>query len=190
MNEVLRESVEILARVMRAGDSSETAKYRHLTAIHCMGCGIDIASQGNPVVPWAWQIDLPVEEYSAYNGGVPIHGIVQLRGHGQSLTVESNSLDWVYSSHLLEDFAEWNPVLAEWVRVLKPGGKLVILIPDKELWAAAMARGQMGNPAHKHEGRVGELTEYAAGFPLEVIEDRLTNCFEHDYTILFVARKK
>jgi SAM-dependent methyltransferase len=169
---------------------SETSKYRDLTAKYCAGCGIDIASQGSPVVPWAWQIDLPQEEYALYNGGAPIHGPVQLRGHGESLPVDSNSLDFVYASHILEDFAEWNPPIGEWVRVLKPGGNLIILIPDRELWIAQMARGQAGNPAHKHEGRVGELTEYAAGFPLEVIEDRLTNCFENDYTILFVARKK
>ena len=169
---------------------SETARYRHLTAKYCYGCGIDVASQAHPVVPWAIQIDLPVDEFDKYNGGAVLDGPVQLRGHAESLPVESNSLDFVHASHILEDFAEWNPPIAEWVRVLKPGGRLIILIPDKELWAAQQARGQAGNPAHKHEGRVGELTEYAAGFPLEVIEDRLTNCFEHDYTILFVAKKK
>ena len=169
--------------------ASETARYQHLTTRYCEGCGIDVGSQGSPVVPWAWQLDLPPAEYSIYNGGAQLPGTVQLRGRGESLPVETGSLDFVYSSHLLEDFSDWKPLLSEWVRVLKPGGHLIILIPDKKLFAAAMARGQIGNPAHKHEGRVGELTEYAAKFRLELIEDRLTGCFENDYTILFVARK-
>src|SRR6266404_1333013 len=29
------------------------------------------------------------------------------------------------------------PILREWARVLRPGGKLVLLLPDKERWAKA-----------------------------------------------------
>ncbi len=49
-----------------ANARSETAKYRHLTAEYCFqndmpAVGVDIASQGDPVVPWAIQLDLPIE---------------------------------------------------------------------------------------------------------------------------------
>lgn len=168
---------------------SETAKYRELTAEHCAGCGVDIASQGDPVVPWAMQIDLPPEEFAHYNSNHPAHGPIQIRGHADKLPFDTASLDFVYSSHLLEDFPDWTPVLMEWVRVLKSGGRLVVLIPDRELWVKACANGQPPNDAHRHEGYVGELSRYADSLGLRVIADCLTARYEGDYTILFVAVK-
>lgn len=117
---------------------SETAKYRALTTPHCYlpdgkpGCGVDIASQGDSVVPWAMGFDLPSNEFNYYCGGAPAKGFIQLRGHAHSLPFDGGSLDFVYSSHLLEDYLDWMPILKEWVRVLKTGGKLIVLVPDKK----------------------------------------------------------
>jgi SAM-dependent methyltransferase len=174
---------------------SETQRYRELTTPYCYtkdkrpGVVLDVASQGDPVVPWAWQLDLPPDKFAWYNSNHPPAGPIQLRGDGAHLPVDSNSLDCLYSSHLLEDYKDWMPVLKEWVRVIKPGGYLVVLIPDRGLWAAALARGQTPNCEHRHEGEAGELTSYAPHIGVKVIEDRLTNLFDGDYTILFVAQK-
>jgi SAM-dependent methyltransferase len=169
---------------------SETGKYRHLTAHYCVGCGVDVASQGDPVVPWAINFELPEAEFAYYNSNHKPRGPIQLSGHADKLPFNDSSLDFVYSSHLLEDFTDWTPVLREWVRVLKPGGHLVILIPDRERWLAALERGQNPNDFHRHEGKAGELSTYAELLGLDVIEDRLTECFEGDYSILFAAHKK
>jgi len=168
---------------------SETSKYRHLTVPHCQGCGVDVASQGDPVVPWAMNFELPEKEFAYYNSGNKPRGPIQLSGFANALPFNNDSLDFVYSSHLLEDFADWTPLLKEWVRVLKPGGKLIVLIPDRELWVAACEKGQPPNDAHRHEGKPGELSTYAEALGLKVLEDRLTNVFEGDYSILFVAQK-
>lgn len=176
---------------------SETAKYRSLTAVFCYdefgnpGAGVDIASQGDAVVPWAMSFDLPEPEFSRYSSGNPPKGPIHLRGHATRLPFDSASLDFVYSSHLLEDFEDWLPVLNEWCRCVRIGGHIVILIPDKELWNAAIQRGQPPNCAHKHEGRVGELTEIFSGYfgHFEVLEDRLTALTSEDYTIMFVAKR-
>ena len=174
---------------------SETARYRHLTAPFCHvagdtpGVGVDIASQGDSVVPWAIGFDLPADEFAAYCGGEQPKGPIQLRGRADKLPFENESLDFVYSSHLLEDYLDWEPVLTEWVRVLRPNGYLIILVPDKELWGAAISAGQTPNCSHKHESRPGELSEYAEKLKLNVIEDRLTNAFPGDYSVLFVGRK-
>lgn len=175
-----------------AACKTESAKYRELTAPYCVGCGLDIASQGDPVVPWAWSLELPQKAFGEYNGGgagIPAHGPIQLRGYASDLPVENASLDFVYCSHLLEDYDKWLEILREWVRVLKPGGMLIILVPEKTLWDKAIAAGQPPNLWHKHEAQVGELTSYAPLIGVEVIEDRLTNLFPGDYTILFRARK-
>lgn len=167
---------------------SESAKYKWMFVDHLQGCGVDIGSQGSTVIPTAMGLDLPQEEFIRYNGGHPPRGSIQLRGYGDKLPFDDNSLDYVFSSHVLEDYQFWGPVLIEWVRVLKkPGGKLVILIPDKKRWADAMARGQCGNPAHKHEGYPGELSTYADKLGLKVLCDCLADPKGIDYNILFIA---
>ncbi len=170
---------------------SETAKYRHLTEKYCVGCGLDVASQGDPVVPWAWQLDLPQSAFDHYNSGHEPHGPIQLRGYADKLPVGDASLDFLYSSHLLEDFPEdrWPSMFKEWCRVIKPGGHLIILIPDRGLWVAACARGQTPNDAHRREGEPGLMSKFAIAEGMSVIEDRLTECFEGDYTIMGVFKK-
>ena len=99
---------------------------------------------------------------------------------------------WILSSHLIEDFDDWPTVLEEFVRVLKSDGHLIIMVPDRKLFRAAVAGGQNDNASHRHEFYVGELTEWArmrGGF--EVIFDQLTLVRgPKDYNILFVAKKK
>lgn len=48
------------------------------------------------------------------------------------LPLEDNSVDFIYSGHLVEHYYPdtLEAAISEWYRVLKPGGKLVILTPD------------------------------------------------------------
>lgn len=162
---------------------SETSKHRPTTVPYCTGNGIDIGSGGDPVVPHAISIDV-ITPYADYGKGI------QWRGDALDLPFKDATMDFVYSSHLLEDYHDWWAPLREWVRVLKPGGHLVILIPDRERWHAALMRGQPPNCAHRHEGTVGELTTYCGGLGLEVIMDRYAIPEDpKDYSIVFIARK-
>lgn len=167
---------------------SELAKYKSLVEPYCKGCGLDVGSQGANVIPHAWQLDLPPAEFKKYNGGNPPQGPIQLRGDARKLPVESGSLGFLIASHLIEDSLDWLPILTEWVRVLKPGGYLIILVPDHKRFRAAVAAGQPDNSNHVHESYVGELSAYAAKLGgLKVIEDRLVG---DSYTILFVGQKQ
>lgn len=176
---------------------SETARYRHLTRPYCYradgepGCGIDLASQGDPVVPWAWQLDLPPDKFAHYNSNNPPAGPINLYSDAFVRFVEDASLDFVYSSHLLEDApCEERPaILRLWMAALKPGGVLIILVPERNLWAAALAKGQTPNCSHRCEPELGDLSRDAIAVGLEVVEERLTACFEGDYSILGVFRK-
>jgi SAM-dependent methyltransferase len=176
---------------------TETAKYRHLTRLYCYrsdgepGCGIDLASQGDPVVPWAWQLDLSPDQFNHYNNGHPPAGPINLYGDAFRKFVEDGSLDFLYSSHLLEDAPceEWPDILRLWKTALKPGGTLIILVPERDLWAAAIEKGQPPNCAHCCEPKVGDLSKVAESVGLVVVEERLTNCHEGDYSILFVAKR-
>lgn len=171
---------------------SETERYLSLTTHYCRGNGIDIGSGGKPVLSTAIQIELSVETYAWYNSSnIPMFS-PQWRGDNacSNLPFKDGVLDYVYSSHLIEDFLDWIPLIKEWWRVIKPLGFLVVLLPDKKLWGEAMLRGQPPNCQHRHEGRVGELTEIFKGYSNAVVkEDRLTDLFPNDYSILFVAQK-
>lgn len=171
--------------------SSETSKARHLVAHYCCGNGADVGSGGDPVVPHAIQIELSDEKFAWYNSGHVSITPLQFRGDEayRNLPFRNATLDFVFSSHLLEDFLEWEPILLEWVRVLKPGGFLVVLLPDKERWAKALEAGQPPNNQHRHESHVGELSTYAPALGLLVIEDRFTESPAGDYGIMFVGQK-
>lgn len=170
---------------------SETERYRHLTAQYCTGAGVDIASQGVPVVPWAISFDLPKPEFLHYSNGAQPNGPIHLRGFADKLPFETDSLDFLYSSHFIEDVLDWLPILTEWTRCVKIGGYIVILLPDKELWNAAILAGQPPNNSHRHEGRPGELTEIFSKYfgHFGVLKDELTRVVPTDYTIIFVAHR-
>jgi SAM-dependent methyltransferase len=171
-------------------ENSETAKYRHLTVPYCNGNGVDIGSGGDPVVPWAISMDLPRGEFATYHSQHDPRHAIHYGGDAKNLPFKDATLDFLYSSHLLEDFLDWDPVLTEWARVVKPNGYVIILVPDKALWKAALDRGQPPNCAHTHESRVGELSEHYRRLGMvEPVIDSLTNQFDGDYTVMFVGRK-
>lgn len=171
--------------------TSETSRCRHITAPYCQGNGVDLGSGGDPVVPWAIQVDLPNEEFAQYRGGgSEYRGLdrsVHWQGDATRLPFRDETLDFVYSSHLLEDFYTWVGVLKEWLRVLKIGGHLIIMVPDRERFRAAVAGGQPDNLAHRHEFEVGELTSLLED-QVGVVIDRLEPA--DSYNILFIGRKR
>lgn len=170
---------------------SESSKYRHLVLQYLTGAGVDIGSQGAAVVPWAISFDLPEPERSHYAGGQAAYGPIHLRGDCRKLPFDSNSLDFAYSSHVIEDFrlAEWPDLVSEWVRVIKPGGYLILLAPEKELWADYVRKGGCPNCAHRHEPTFGEFSALGAQLGLNLVLEKMTNCYPGDYTILAVFTK-
>jgi len=77
---------------------------------------------------------------------------VQLGGDAANLYwFKDDVLDFVYSSHLLEDFQNTEDVLKEWLRVLKVMGNLVLFCPDEEIYRAhCRSTGQIYNSQHQH----------------------------------------
>ena len=166
---------------------SETSKHRHLVVDYCRGNGVDLGSSGDPVVPHAIQVDLPPDQYKHYNTTRP-EAVIQWRGSALDLPFKDGTLDFVHSSHLLEDFVDWTPILSEWDRVLKPGGYMIIAVPDRGRFRAAVTRGQGDNLSHKHESHVGELT---AALPYYgPIMDGFVNNNPNEYSILYIGRKR
>jgi ADP-heptose:LPS heptosyltransferase/predicted SAM-dependent methyltransferase len=61
----------------------------------------------------------------------------------------SDSMDFVFSSHLLERVEDYQAALKEWWRVIKPGGHLCLYLPHKDLYPNIGQNGS--NPEHKHD---------------------------------------
>jgi SAM-dependent methyltransferase len=49
-------------------------------------------------------------------------------------SVQDNSYDFVHSSHCLEHLHDPKEGLANWFRVIRPGGFLVVTVPDEDLY--------------------------------------------------------
>jgi len=122
---------------------SETAKHRSLFLPYCIGNGLDIGYGGDPIVETAITLD-QADRYS-FEGDKP-----------QNITADAcslymfadNSLDYVYSSHCIEDFRQTAGVLQEWVRVIKPGGFLCLLFPDERVYRE---KSKTPNIAHVYD---------------------------------------
>lgn len=174
---------------------SETSKYRHLTAPHCKGNGIDIASGGDAVVPWAISFELPEDKYNHYNSNQPPRGPIHWRSENAvfRLPFRNGVLDFVYSSHLIEDYhqEQWIPMFKEWLRCLKPGGKIIVLVPEVKRWNYAVkVLGQCPNCSHHApEPSLGDVSRAFEKLGMTDIEEFLTECVPNDYTIMAVGRK-
>jgi SAM-dependent methyltransferase len=153
-------------RKTRGTYQSETSKCRARLLPYCQGNGIDIGPGGDPISEDAIRIDLPTPYSTA--GLLP----VQLSGDATKLRwFRDDVLDFVYSSHVLEDFDDIRAILVEWIRVLKPGGNLVLFCPDEHVYRRYCAEnGLQRNQMHKHEdfcllkvkailGEIGGVTE-------------------------------
>lgn len=127
---------------------SETRAARHLLEQFCERPTLDLGFGGDPIVSWAITCDLP-KPYTKV-GDSPQH----LEGDARNLHwFTTGSISTLYSSHLLEDFppTETAQIVNEWLRVLKVGGKLVLLLPDEPVFRAHCSRtGQGYNCAHKN----------------------------------------
>ena len=124
---------------------SETSKCRQRLTKYCQGCGLDVGYGGDPILPSAITVDWLVP--AAQVGNHPLN----LGGDAMSLYwFNDDVLDYVFSSHCLEDFKDTESVLREWIRVVKPGGYLVLFLPDEQVYRKHCATtGQPYNCAHK-----------------------------------------
>lgn len=84
-------------------------------------------------------VDLGVGRIDSIYGADPVHPDVQQwdKDDGDATFMESvadNTYDYVHASHILEHIE--NPYLAlrNWLRILKPGGYLIVLVPHRDLY--------------------------------------------------------
>jgi SAM-dependent methyltransferase len=78
------------------------------------------------------------------------------------LPFRSNSVDFVFSCHSLEHFNTPYSILNEWTRVLKSGGRLIIIVPDYRYTYSCEQADQKKDPfGHKWDYTLNELCKQA-----------------------------
>jgi ubiquinone/menaquinone biosynthesis C-methylase UbiE len=168
---------------------SETSKFRFLFLDYCKGNGIDVGFGGDPIVPTAITIDL--SKPYAETGKSPQN----LKGDGRNLYwFNDNTLDYVYSSHLLEDFIDTKEVLQEWIRVLKPNGYLLLLLPDEQRCRVYFRKScKPYNEHHKHEDfSLNKIKEILKSLEVKIIKEIDNLVYEpeqSDYNFAIIAQK-
>lgn len=161
------------------GVGLETMKHRLLVLPYTRGDGIDLGPSCDPINGFAVRIDR--DRSRAHLVG----DVADLKWFRDAV------FDFVHASHVLEDFdlERWPAVLAEWRRVLKPGGYLILAVPDRERFRARVAAGQPDNRAHKHESHLGELPSLPFFSGWQIPFHGFVSHDPREYSLLFVGRK-
>lgn len=98
------------------------------------------------------------------------------------------SMDFVFSSHTLEHIVDYKATLAEWWRVVKPGGYMILYLPHKDFYPNIGTPGS--NCDHKHDFTPLQIElamrEIAVSFDLVRNEDRNE---EYEYSFFQVYKK-
>lgn len=78
---------------------------------------------------------------------------------GERLPFKSGAADLIYASHVLEHFptADVPSLLAEWKRVLRPGGQLLVAVPDLNAIATMLVERRRGWFTPPHEPWLGAI---------------------------------
>lgn len=76
-------------------------------------------------------IDIIDAETRARNKGWKKSQLVNILASGDDLPFKDNTLDYVFTSHVIEHFFDPIKAIKEWFRVVKPGGYLFLIVPHK-----------------------------------------------------------
>jgi ADP-heptose:LPS heptosyltransferase/predicted SAM-dependent methyltransferase len=137
---------------METSRGREADKIASLVVSYVRGRGLDLGCGPSKV----WPNAIGMDSLKDYNGNKLES--VDIIGDCNDLSMFSNnSLDFVFSSHLLEHYypADVPNVLAEWARVIKKGGYMVLYLPSGNLYPKMGTPG--ANPDHKWDIYPGDV---------------------------------
>ena len=104
---------------------------------------------------------------------------------GTRLPFADSSQNAVFASHCLEHIQDYRASLADWYRVVEPGGYLLIFVPNKYLYERRPAPPSAMNPDHKRFYTPATLlAEVEESLPVNGFRVRhhADNDYEYDYS--------
>lgn len=174
--------------IWRATDpeGNEANKCRFEVVQYTRGLGLDIGCGPHKFFPHAIGVD---SKKDTALFGIQMEPDNVVEDASKLPQVPDGKLDFVFSSHLLEHIEDYRAALAEWWRIIKVGGHLVLYLPHRDLYPRV---GQPGaNPDHKHDFEnddiLGAMTALGTGYDLMMDEVRDKRS---EYSFLQVFRKR
>lgn len=166
---------------------SETSKVRHLVEKFCQGYGCDIGFGGDKIMKNQC-IGIDFSTPYAYTGKDKVD--VACKIGQEKIPLPNNTFDYVYSSHLIEDFEDTKSILIDFVDVLKNGGNLILVFPDQINYEKhCLKTGQPLNEYHVHKNMgldyMLEVLNLICTIKYEIIFS--SNC-EIDYNVILVVK--
>lgn len=142
---------------------SPTDSVRAYVGHYCHGRGVDIGCGGDKISDEATGIDY-LHPYNIRQCGAVTEADIRQPWERALSRFEAGSLDYVYSSHLLEGYPDITVPLRYWAYPLRPGGSLVLCLPIEHLLAEELSRS---GPRYYHR-RKQEWSgsgDFLAGIP-------------------------
>lgn len=172
----------------RASDpeGNEAAKCKYEVVPYTRGLGLDVGCGPHKAFPHFIGVD---SRKDTELFGIAMEPDNTVMDAAQLPQVPSGKLDFVFSSHLLEHIEDYQAALAEWWRIVKVGGHMVLYLPHRDLYPNI---GQPGaNIDHKHDfvndDILRAMTAQGTGFDLlmDEVRDR-----DNEYSFLQVYKKR
>ncbi len=124
-------------------EATKTKKYWNPEFFdYLKGNGIDIGCGNDPILPSARAFD------HEHGDGNHVSRFVQ------------EKFDYAFSSHSLEHMRDPEAALRDWLSVLKPGGYLVFLVPDEDLYEQGHWPS-LFNSDHKHSFTISKKKSWS-----------------------------
>jgi len=140
---------------IREKHRSETSKVRHMVLDYCQGYGCDIGFGGDKIKKTDC-VGIDYAQPYTSTGGDKVDIACDVMN--EPIPVADSTFDYVYTSHLIEDFKDTKAALQLFIRILKPGGTLILVFPDQQKYEAHCRRtGQPLNMYHVHQDMGLEL---------------------------------
>jgi len=128
---------------------SETSKVRHLVLGYCRGNGCDVGFGGDKIKKDQC-IGIDYAQPYAHTGNDKVD--IECDVINDEIPVPDNTYDYVYTSHLIEDFTDTGSALKKFIRILKSGGNLILVFPDQQKYESyCIKTGQPVNQYHVHQ---------------------------------------
>lgn len=163
---------------------NESGKIVWETTPYVRGRGVDLGCGANKVWPHAIGVDdyTATRQFDVAMKPDIVCDVSKLDVFG------SASMDFAYSSHVLEHIADYHGALKEWWRIVKPGGFLILYLPDEDEYPKVGEKG--ANPDHKWNvstDRVIDAMKAVGGWDLVRCEKRNA---DFEYSLFFVFKKR
>lgn len=169
---------------------SETGKVKPNLTGYCKGIGLDIGCGLEKIVPSAIGIDY-MRQYDREDHPVSVANFI---GSWEDyFNLHKDKVDYIYSSHLIEDYDDPYGIIVKWVNFIKKNGFLILVLPIETIYRQ---KGENCNSRHKHmwNNSTHFIDNLFLHFPeliqcLAVVDNSIYPVGEYSFFVVFKVKK-